>query len=56
MTESEVSKALGKKPTRRQDPTSPGAPAEATWEGLDGARPGAAAGQFQEGRLVAHRE
>jgi hypothetical protein len=52
MTESEVSAALGKKPTRRQDATSPGAPAEMAWDNLEGARPGFAAGQFHEGRLA----
>jgi hypothetical protein len=52
MTEGEISAALGKNPTRRRDPPSPDAPAEASWEGLEGARPGAAAGLFREGRLL----
>ncbi len=52
MTEAEVSAALGRNPTRRQDPPSPDAPADASWEGLEGARPGAAAGLFREGRLL----
>jgi hypothetical protein len=52
MTESEVSDALGKKPARRDDAMSPGASTDVAWDGLEGARPGAALGRFLDGRLV----
>jgi hypothetical protein len=52
MTESEVSEALGQKPSRRQDAQSPGASTDVAWDGLPGPRPGAALGRFIEDRLI----
>jgi len=52
MTESEVTEALGSKPSRRQDAKSPGASTDVAWDGLQGPRPGAALGRFVENRLV----
>jgi hypothetical protein len=52
MTESQVSDALGEKPTRREDAMSPGATTDVAWDDLKGARPGAALGRFRDGRLI----
>jgi hypothetical protein len=52
MTEGEVTAALGKKPSRRQDPMSRDAPTDVAWDGLPGPAPGAALGRFVEGGLV----
>jgi hypothetical protein len=52
MTESEVSEALGKKPSRRDDAMSPGASTDLAWDGLQGTRPGAALGRFRDDRLM----
>jgi hypothetical protein len=49
MSESEVTEALGKKPSRRQDR---GDTADVAWDDLKGPRPGAALGSFREGRLL----
>ncbi|MFI5007998.1 MAG: hypothetical protein ACHQKZ_11185 [Solirubrobacterales bacterium] len=51
MTESEVTEALGKKPSRRDDAQSPGASTDLAWDKLEGPRPGAALGRFSDGRL-----
>jgi hypothetical protein len=51
MTESEVTSALGKEPSRRDDAQSPGASTDVAWDDLQGPRPGAALGRFQDGRL-----
>jgi hypothetical protein len=51
MTESEVSEALGKKPSRRDDALSPGASTDVAWDDLQGPRPGAALGRFRDDRL-----
>jgi hypothetical protein len=51
MTESEVTDALGSKPSRRDDANSPGASTDVAWDALEGPRPGAALGRFVEGRL-----
>jgi hypothetical protein len=47
MTEAEVTKALGKKPSRRDD----GAGTDVAWDDLKGPRPGAALGRFRDDRL-----
>ena len=52
MTESEVTEALGKKPSRRDDAQSPGATTDVAWDGLEGPRPGAALGRFRDDRLL----
>ena len=52
MTEREVIKALGSKPSRRQQGSdSPGANADVAWDDLKGPRPGAALGKFRDDRL-----
>jgi hypothetical protein len=50
MTESEVTEALGSKPSRRDNALSPAK--DVAWDGLKGPRPGAALGRFQDGRLL----
>jgi hypothetical protein len=52
MTESEVTEALGKKPSRRDDAQSPGATTDVAWDALEGPRPGAALGRFRDDRLL----
>jgi hypothetical protein len=52
MTESEVTKALGRRPSRRQDGQSPGASTDVAWDDLPGPRPGAALGRFVDDRLI----
>ena len=52
MTEAEVTKALGKNPSRRDDAQSPGASTDVAWDGLNGSRPGAALGRFRDDRLL----
>ena len=51
MTEAEVTKALGKNPSRRDDAQSPGASTDVAWDELNGPRPGAALGRFRDDRL-----
>jgi hypothetical protein len=48
MTESEVTSALGKKPSRRKDG---GDTADVAWDDLPGPRPGHALGHFRDDRL-----
>jgi hypothetical protein len=48
MSESEVTRALGSKPSRRQDG---GDTADVAWDALKGPRPGAALGKFREDKL-----
>jgi hypothetical protein len=50
MTESEVTDALGMKPSRRKDG---GDEADVAWDNLQGPRPGHALGHFREDRLYA---
>jgi hypothetical protein len=51
-TESEVTGALGRNPSRRNDAQSPGASTDVAWDHLPGPRPGAALGRFRDGRLL----
>jgi hypothetical protein len=51
MTEREVTLALGRKPSRRDDAMSPGASTDVAWDDLQGLRPGAALGRFLDDRL-----
>jgi hypothetical protein len=51
MTEGEVTEALGRKPSRRDDAMSPGASTDVAWDDLQGPRPGAALGRFRDDRL-----
>lgn len=50
MTESEVTRALGSKPSRRKDG---GNTADVAWDDLQGPRPGHALGHFRDDRLYA---
>ena len=52
MTESEVTEALGRAPSRRQDAQSSGASTDVAWDDLQGPRPGAALGRFIDDRLI----
>jgi hypothetical protein len=51
MTESEVTEALGKKPSRRDEAQSSGASTGLAWDDLEGPRPGFALGRFRDDRL-----
>lgn len=51
MTEADVTQALGKKPSRRDDAQSPGAATDVAWDNLAGPQPGAALGRFRDDRL-----
>jgi hypothetical protein len=52
MTEAEVTEALGKRPSRRQDAMSQGASTDVAWDALEGPRPGAALGRFVDDHLI----
>jgi hypothetical protein len=53
MSEKEVSKAFGSKPTRREDAPSKGVPVDIVWDKVGGgAQPGGAVGRFEDDRLI----